>query len=101
MPDGQFCLNLYAQADSGVTEYIGGTNVIITWDPAVLGLISEATGSGAGYPWLVDGFDSNSALDGLNDYLDDGAALYSSFSSFTSGAPAPPAPSGQSVPFVV
>jgi hypothetical protein len=92
MPDGQFCLNLYAQADSGVTEYIGGTNVIITWDKEVLGLISLATGPGAGYPWHADGFEGNSALDGLNDYLDDGDALYSSFSIFTSGAPAPPAP---------
>jgi hypothetical protein len=66
-----------ATADAGTMQDVAALDVVLNWDPLVIGLV-ETDSSGA-FPWISSGFMAN--LDGLNDDLDDGDAVLTALAS--------------------
>ncbi len=75
---------LYAVSEDGKsTESISATDVILVWDVDFMEFIQFIDNSP--YDWFTTGFPNDSALDGLNNDLDDGDFIYSSFAQFFGG----------------
>lgn len=66
-------LGLYAVASSETSELVSSIDAVIIWDPSYLGEVSLPYDPPE--MWLFAAF-SDFALDGINDALDDGNALY-------------------------
>lgn len=83
-------VGLYAVSD-GLPETVRGMNVILQWEPAFLQLdpVQPFVDNGP-YDWLLSGFLGDSAMDGLNDALDDGDAYYQAVGNFVETAVATP-----------
>lgn len=67
-------IGLYAVADGGVSEQLSALDVVLTWDPNVMEL-TQAIRAGS-QNWMLFGLLPDSQLDGLNDSLSDGDALF-------------------------
>ncbi len=68
-------IGLFAVSDDGTDQALSGLDVLLTWDPMQLEL-SEAVNDGPHVWGFVFGFPPDSLLDGLNDSLLDGDALF-------------------------
>lgn len=67
-------IGLYAVSDDGSDQSFSALDVIFTWDPVLLELIG-AIDNGP-HDWTMSGFMPDEHLDGLNDSLLDGDAIY-------------------------
>jgi len=85
---GEVTIDLYALSDGPSTEYVSAMDVIIAWDASHLQLLSAQ--EDGPHSWSMSGLIPDSQLDGLNDSLLDGDALYTAISF----APAPASPQG-------
>ncbi len=82
-------LGLYAVSDDGSDQSISAMDVIISWDSGYLDLLGVS--DDGPYAWIASGFPNDAALDGVNDSLADGDALYSAYAALGSPAFATPA----------
>ena len=81
-------IGLYAVSDSEEDQSVAAMDVVLVWDPAILEL-TGFTNNGP-YSWLMSGFLGDSQLDGVNDSLLDGDAIYTALSGFNTPALATP-----------
>lgn len=77
-------IGLFAVSDDGTDQFFSAMDVVLTWDPTALELV-EAIDNGP-HNWnFMFGFPPDEQLDGLNDSLLDGDALFQA-ASFTPAA---------------
>jgi hypothetical protein len=82
-------IGLFAVSDDGKDQALAAMDVVLTWDPSVLGF-DQFEDSGP-VRWLLSGFLGDSGLDGLNNTLDDGDGMYTALSGLATPALVTPA----------
>jgi hypothetical protein len=82
-------VGLYAVSDDETDQTVRGIQVILAWDPLYFELLG--VNNNGPYGWLMSDFYDDSALDGLNNALDDGDAYYQAVGNFDDVALATPA----------
>ena len=81
-------VGLFAVAHEGIDEEIAAMDVVVEWDPQALELLDVVNDGPAN--WLMFGLVPDAALDGLNNSLEDGDALFTALGSFFDPATATP-----------
>ncbi len=80
--DGTVDIGLFAVSNTGEPITIRSAQVILRWDSSRLGDLEIIDACAVvpcrahAYPWIFSGFPSDANVDGLNNSIDDGNALY-------------------------